>query len=45
LTIVVTFIAKIRTLWEKSVRQAFEAMPDIEWQQESTELEEDVLID
>lgn len=39
------YIAKIRNLWEKSVRQAFEAMPDIEWKQETPEVEEDVLID
>ncbi len=40
------YIAKIRKLWEKSVRQAFEAMPNIEWDQESTdELEENILID
>lgn len=39
------YIAKIRKLWEKSVRQAFEAMPDIEWEQELTELEGDILID
>ena len=39
------YIAKIRKLWEKSVRQAFEAMPDIEWEQESTNPEEDIDID
>lgn len=39
------YIAKIRKLWEKSVRQAFEAMPDIEWEPETNELEEDILID
>ena len=39
------YIAKIRKLWEKSVRQAFESMPDIEWELESSELEEDILID
>ena len=39
------YIAKIRKLWEKSVRQAFESMPDIEWEQASVESEEDVLID
>ncbi len=39
------YIAKIRKLWEKSVRQAFEAMPDIEWDQESTESGEDIYLD
>ena len=39
------YIAKIRMLWEKSVRQAFESMPDIEWQQEPAEVEEDIYID
>ena len=39
------YIAKIRQLWEKSVRRAFEAMPNIEWEQESEELEGDILID
>ena len=39
------YIAKIRKLWEKSVRQAFEAMPDIEWEPETSEFEEDILID
>ncbi|RMF22448.1 MAG: peptidase [Cyanobacteria bacterium J083] len=39
------YIAKIRQLWEKSVRQAFEAMPDIEWEQNVNELEGDILID
>ena len=39
------YIAKIRKLWENSVRQAFEAMPSIEWEQESEDLEEDIFID
>jgi putative proteasome-type protease len=39
------YLAKIRHLWETSVRQAFEAMPDLEWEQQSEELEEDILID
>lgn len=33
------YIAKIRKLWEKSVRQAFEAMPDIEWDSDCLEIE------
>ena len=39
------YIAKIRKLWENSVRQAFEAMPNIEWERESTQSEEDIFID
>jgi putative proteasome-type protease len=39
------YLAKIRHLWETSVRQAFEAMPALEWEQQSQELEEDILID
>ena len=38
------YIAKIRKLWEESVRQAFEAMPDIEWEHESSD-EEDIYLD
>jgi putative proteasome-type protease len=40
-----SYIAKIRKLWEKSVRQAFESMPDIEWEYESTEPGEDIYVD
>ena len=39
------YIAKIRKLWEESVRQAFEAMPNIEWEAKSDESDEDILID
>lgn len=39
------YLAKIRKLWEKSVRKAFEEMPNIEWQQEIDESLEDLLID
>ncbi len=39
------YLAKIRKLWENSVRKAFEEMPNIEWQHESEESLEDVLID
>ena len=39
------YLAKIRKLWEESVRQAFEAMPNIEWQHQLEESQEDVLID
>ena len=38
------YLAKIRKLWEDYVRQAFEAMPDLEWQYEQ-EADEDILID
>jgi putative proteasome-type protease len=41
------YIAKIRNLWENSVRRAFEAMPDIEWENEnaSSEPSEDFYLD
>lgn len=39
------YLAKIRKLWEDYVRQAFEAMPNIEWKYEGEEAEEDILID
>ena len=39
------YIAKIRKLWENSVRHAFESMPDIEWEQDTSEHEEDIYID
>ncbi|WP_017327329.1 proteasome-type protease [Synechococcus sp. PCC 7336] len=39
------YLAKIRKLWEQSLRQAFEAMPDIEWQAEENGLEDEILID
>ena len=39
------YLAKIRKLWENSVRQAFEKMPNIEWEQKLEESLEDVLID
>ena len=38
------YIAKIRKLWEESVRQAFESMPNIEWVHELDETE-DIFID
>ena len=38
------YIAKIRKLWE-SVRQAFESMPDIEWENTSSDSEEDIYLD
>lgn len=37
------YLAKIRILWEQSVKQAFEAMPNIEWEQEKSQ--ETVFID
>jgi putative proteasome-type protease len=39
------YLAKIRKLWENSVRQAFEAMPEIEWDYQDQEVEDDILID
>ena len=39
------YIAKIRKRWEESVRKAFEAMPDIEWEHEPVDPEEDIYID
>ncbi|MEM8675695.1 MAG: proteasome-type protease [Cyanobacteria bacterium P01_G01_bin.67] len=39
------YIAKIRKLWEESVRRAFEAMPDLEWSHETIESEEDIYLD
>ncbi len=39
------YLAKIRTLWEESVRQAFEAMPNIEWEPEINQSQEEIFID
>lgn len=40
------YLAKIRKLWEESVRQAFEAMPNIEWNHELLSSDqEDIFID
>ncbi|NES86714.1 MAG: proteasome-type protease [Moorea sp. SIO2B7] len=39
------YLAKIRKLWEESVRHAFEAMPNIEWEHDLEDSKEDVLID
>nr|WP_217651857.1 proteasome-type protease [Hydrococcus rivularis] len=39
------YLAKMRKLWEDFVRQAFEAMPNIEWQRETEASVEDILID
>lgn len=39
------YLAKIRKLWENSLRQAFESMPNIEWQPTLQESYEDILID
>lgn len=39
------YLAKIRKLWESSVKQAFDRMPDIEWEYDEEETHEDVLID
>jgi len=37
------YLAKIRKLWEEHLRQAFDAMPNLEWEQ--TEESDNVLID
>jgi putative proteasome-type protease len=39
------YLAKMRKLWEDFVRQAFEAMPNIEWQHPIEESQDDILID
>jgi putative proteasome-type protease len=39
------YLAKIRKLWEDYVREAFEAMPNIEWEHDRQGTKEDVLID
>ncbi|TVQ42646.1 MAG: peptidase [Gloeocapsa sp. DLM2.Bin57] len=39
------YLAKMRKLWEEYVRQAFEAMSNIEWQYEENSSAENVLID
>lgn len=39
------YLAKMRKLWEEYVRQAFDAMPNIEWEYETEQSYEDVLID
>ncbi len=39
------YLAKMRKLWEEYVRQAFEAMPNLEWEQKIEDEQEDVLID
>ncbi len=39
------YLAKIRKLWEESLRQAFDSMPNIEWQYDSSEVHDDILID
>lgn len=39
------YLAKIRKLWEDFVKQAFDAMPNIEWFHEEDPLKDDILID
>lgn len=39
------YLAKIRKLWEESVRKAFESMPNVEWEYQQAHSSEDVLID
>jgi len=39
------YLARIRKLWEDSLRQAFEGMPDLEWQPVLKDAQEYILID
>lgn len=39
------YLAKIRRLWEVSVRQAFEQMPNIDWQHYLEDTQEDIFTD
>lgn len=39
------YLAKVRKLWEISLREAFERMPNIEWNYNTTELGDDKFID
>jgi putative proteasome-type protease len=39
------YLAKMRNLWEDYVRQAFDAMPTLEWEPEESRLSDDVYID
>lgn len=39
------YLAKIRKLWEEYVRQAFEAMSNIEWEYEENTSQENIFID
>ncbi|MBE9194989.1 peptidase [Synechocystis sp. LEGE 06083] len=39
------YLAKMRSLWESYVRQAFESMPNVEWEANQIDSGEDVLID
>ncbi|HEY9834270.1 MAG TPA: proteasome-type protease [Stenomitos sp.] len=39
------YLAKMRRLWEISLRQAFDAMPDIDWQPILEDSQDDILID
>ncbi|MEA5534040.1 proteasome-type protease [Crocosphaera sp. XPORK-15E] len=39
------YLAKMRKLWEDHVRQAFDSMPNLEWEPEESQWNEDILID
>lgn len=39
------YLAKIRKLWETYVKQAFDHMPDVEWEYYEEEVKEDIFID
>ncbi|ACK66572.1 putative proteasome-type protease [Rippkaea orientalis PCC 8801] len=39
------YLAKMRKLWEDHVRSAFDAMPNLEWEPEESQSNDDILID
>ena len=39
------YLAKIRKMWEDSLKEAFERIPDINWLYDCQESKEDILID
>lgn len=39
------YLAKMRKLWEDHVRQAFDSMPNLEWEPEESQSQEDIFID
>lgn len=39
------YLAKVRKLWEESIKQALDEMPDLNWLHDSQESQEDILID
>ena len=39
------YLAKVRKIWEESIKQAFNGIPDIDWLYQSEDSPEDVMID